>query len=143
INSYLTGNSGLKIIILGDFNDEPDDASIKNILNANPLLCGSYNEFKRQDLYNLSYFKFRNGEGTYKYKDEWNMLDQIIVSGSLVNESGIEILCGTFEIYKPYFLQSHSGKYEGTPFPTYGGSRYLGGCSDHYPVTAQIILKED
>jgi len=29
----------------------------------------------------------------------------------------------------------------GAPFPTYGGARYLGGYSDHFPVITKFIFK--
>ncbi len=143
IDFYLNKISDPKIILLGDFNDEPDNNSISKTLKANPVDCENDYKISAGELYNLSCLKFKNGEGSYKHKDDWNMLDQIIISAGLANESDREFLCGSFEVYKPHFLQTYSGKYQGTPFPTYGGSRYLGGCSDHYPVTVKIILKED
>jgi endonuclease/exonuclease/phosphatase family metal-dependent hydrolase len=143
IDLYLNKISDPKIILLGDFNDEPDNNSISKTLKANPFDCEDVHKISTGELCNLSYLEFKNGEGSYKHKDDWNMLDQIIISANLADESGREFLCGSFEVYKPHFLQTYSGKYRGTPFPTYGGSRYLGGCSDHYPVTVKIILKED
>ncbi len=143
IDLYLNKISDPKIILLGDFNDEPDNNSISKTLKVNPFYCENVYKISAGELYNLSYLEFKNEEGSYKHKDDWNMLDQIIISASLADESGREFLCGSFEVYKPHFLQTYSGKYQGTPFPTYGGSRYLGGCSDHYPVTVKVILKED
>jgi hypothetical protein len=40
-------------------------------------------------------------------------------------------------------LLTRSGKFEGTAFPTYGGKRYLGGYSDHFPVVAKFYLGDD
>ena len=37
-------------------------------------------------------------------------------------------------------MVTQSGKYKGTATPTYGGRKYLGGYSDHYPVTAKFIV---
>ncbi|MGE5796237.1 MAG: hypothetical protein ACM34N_05595 [Ignavibacteria bacterium] len=143
IDFYSNKISDPKIILMGDFNDEPDNNSISKTLKANPFDCENVFKIRAGELYNLSYLEFKNGGGSYKHKDDWNMLDQIIISAGLADESGREFLCGSFEVYKPHFLQTYSGKYQGTPFPTYGGLRYLGGCSDHYPVTVKIILKED
>ena len=42
--------------------------------------------------------------------------------------------------FKPKYIVTHSGKYDGTPFPTYGGRRYLGGYSDHFPVIAKFEI---
>ena len=133
------------IISIGDYNDEPTNESILNVLNAHPVFCDSINtgeEFKSSgELFNLAYKEYADGNGTYKYKDDWNLLDQVIVSGNLLSGSAITYLCDSFTIYKPYFLQTHSGKYAGTPFPTYGGRKYLGGYSDHYPVYAKFIME--
>lgn len=135
-----------KILIMGDFNDEPNNNSVLKTLNAQPFFCDKKDSekisLKEFQLFNLSYPDYKKGFGSYKYRDDWNMLDQIIVSSNLIN-GNLFYSCGSFEIYKPDFLVTHSGKYEGTPFPTYGGSRYLGGYSDHFPLTAKFIFKGD
>jgi len=134
-----------KIIAIGDFNDEPVNISVLETLKAHPLKCDSLHaEFEEKssgELYNLSYSAFANGLGTYKYRENWNMLDQIIVSGSLITNENFFYLCNSFEVYKPYYIVTKSGEYKGAPFPTYGGRRYLGGYSDHYPVIAKFIIK--
>ena len=43
--------------------------------------------------------------------------------------------------YKPQNIVTRSGKYKGTPFPTYGGKKYLGGYSDHFPVIAKFEMR--
>jgi hypothetical protein len=70
------------------------------------------------------------------------MLDQIIVSKELIVGFNIQYVCNSFEVYKPYLMVTRSGKFQGAPFPTYGGARYLGGYSDHFPVTAKFIFRE-
>jgi hypothetical protein len=37
---------------------------------------------------------------------------------------------------------NRTGKFQGAPFPTYGGTRYLGGYSDHFAVTAKFIIEK-
>ncbi len=144
-DEILSNNPKSLILIMGDFNDEPTNNSILNTLKAQPVLCdtipGKLPEIKPNELYNLAYGAYNEGLGTYKYKNDWNMLDQIIVSDELLTGVKIHYICGTFSIYKPDFLVTHSGKYEGTPFPTYGGNKYLGGYSDHFPVTCEFVIK--
>jgi len=144
IDVIFNKNFKARIIIIGDFNDEPKDLFILNVLNAHPFSCDSLNSIKNEpQLYNIAYEEYLKGTGSYKYQDDWNLLDQIIVSNSLVDDKGnIKFICGSFQIYNPYLITTHSGKFEGTPFPTYGGSRYLGGYSDHFPVTAQFLFRE-
>ncbi|GAB4297181.1 MAG: endonuclease [Ignavibacteriaceae bacterium] len=147
IDSIKSETPDPNILIVGDFNDEPLNKSLLNILGAQPFICDSAVsesvEDTLTDLFNLSYKTFSGGEGTYRYKDDWNMLDQIIVSKQLITGNDLVYICDSFTVFKPYFLQTHSGYYEGTAFPTYGGKKYLGGYSDHYPVLAKILLTGD
>lgn len=139
-------NPNSKIIIIGDFNDEPGNKSIIETLNAEPVFCDSFPMGKEttgaSHLYNLSYKAYSEGLGSYKYRDDWNLLDQIIVSGDLLTGDNMSYICDSYQVYKPYAMFTHSGKYEGAPFPTYGGRRYLGGYSDHYPVYAKFLIME-
>jgi len=138
-------NPRSKIIVLGDFNDEPTNISVLETLNANTFKCDSLKAddiFKTEcELFNTSYQAYEDGLGTYKYRDDWNLLDQIIISGELINNQDFYYICNSFNIYKPYFMVTQSGKYKDTPFPTYGGKRYLGGFSDHFPVTAMFLKR--
>ncbi len=149
VDRILLKNPASFIIIMGDFNDEPTNNSILGTLRAQPVLCDSlpakFTENNPDELYNLAYKSYSEGLGTYKYKNDWNMLDQIIVSHTLLTGEKIHYLCGSFKIYDPEFIVEQSGKYAGSPFPTYGGKRYLGGFSDHFPVTAKfvVIRRED
>jgi len=132
------------IIVMGDFNDEPTNVSIKEVLNAQPISCEELNNVSmnpKNNLYNLAYAAKMKGAGSYKYQSEWDMIDQIIISQNLLTDKSFRWICNSFEIYKPEFIVTHSGKYEGAPFPTYGGTRYLGGYSDHFPVLAKFLLK--
>ena len=145
VDKRLVANPNAKIIIMGDFNDEPGNKSIKEILSADSIVCNvkthkpDFN--KKSELFNLAYEDFSKGMGSYKYRDTWNMLDQIIVSKNLVAGKQLKYICSSFEIFKPEFMVTRSGKYKGTPFPTYGGRTYLGGYSDHFPVTARFVFK--
>jgi len=145
VDRIFSTDEAAKIFIIGDFNDEPLNISLLETLNAYPLKCDSLHaEFEEEangELYNLSYIAYEEGLGTYKYKEDWNMLDQVIVSGSLITTEDFYYSCGSFEVYKPNYVVTQSGEYKGTPFPTYGGRRYLGGYSDHYPVIAEFIIK--
>ncbi len=146
VEDFLSNKSS-DVIIIGDFNDNPDNSSIVSVLLTKPYECGNQydkNRFGGKNvLLNLAYPIFEKGEGTYKYRDSWNMLDQMIISQDLIIGKKVEYVCNSFEIYKPDFMVTHSGKYLGTPFPTYGGNRYLGGYSDHFPVIAKFIIMNE
>lgn len=81
--------------------------------------------------------------GTYRYRGEWGMLDQFIVSGTLLFPSSA--LCTDTGKARPLafpFLLEEDEQYGGdTPFRTYKGMRYHGGYSDHLPVCLDITVR--
>ena len=139
IDSLYSRNENANIVIVGDFNDVPNNKSIARYLWTQEYGCSSKVEPMR--LYNLAYPKFLAGEGTYLYRGNWNMLDQIIVSSKMVDDGKIIYVPGTFQLIKPDFMITQSGKYKGAATPTFGGRKYIGGYSDHIPVAAKFVVK--
>jgi hypothetical protein len=74
-------------------------------------------------------------EGTHFYQKEWSKLDQILYNQAWTFETPVA------KAEKLPFLLEQEGKYKGNPFRTYVGPKYLGGYSDHMPVTLQFIFK--
>ena len=144
VDRIFSSEENAKIFIIGDFNDDPVNVSVLETLQVYPVECDSIpSEFEmnsEKELFNLSYKTFAQGEGSFKYKDVWNMLDQIIVSESIMIGNEIKYVCSSFEVFKPNYIVTQSGYYQGSPFPTYGGRKYLGGYSDHFPVLAKFII---
>ncbi len=138
IDSLLQNEIDKQIIILGDFNDEPNNKSIDSVLKAKDYLCDE-NKPDSSELLNLSYKLFSEGFGTYQYRGDWNMLDQIIVSQNFIDLNHLEYKCGSFEIVKPDFMLIKSGSKKDAPSGTYGGNKYYGGYSDHFPVGIKIF----
>lgn len=131
-----------KVIIMGDFNDEPEDASLSEILKAKT----KFDSIKNSDLCNLSALFLNKMEtGTYKYKGLWQSMDQFIVSASLLNpESSLYINEDDIVIFNPDFLLEVETDLPGKkPYRTYRGYRYAGGFSDHLPVCLTLHLKAD
>lgn len=145
VNKLFETNSKSKIILMGDFNDDPVDESILKKLGAEPFKCDLNNNpipnIPEKELYNLSYNLFEEGFGTITFRDNWNLFDQIIISSELVRQKGLSYVCDSFSIYNNDLTATRSGKYKGTPFPTFAGKRYLGGYSDHFPVTAKFVVR--
>ena len=110
-----------QIIIMGDLNDNPTDKSLMENLIS-------------EDLYNLSAPKFANGEGTLYYRS-WDLFDQMIVSKSLIDEQGIDVLNKTHDIFKTDWLLFTDNKGNKRPNRTGSGGRYYGGFSDHLAVS--------
>jgi predicted extracellular nuclease len=117
------------IIIMGDMNDEPTDPSIAQSLGAMPISGAVKDEI----LYNCFSALKAEGKGSYHYKENWNMLDQIILSGSLVKRNH-PLKYSSSTIFQEDWMMYRDEKYGLSPSRTYGGDRYYGGYSDHLPV---------
>ncbi|MBZ0178205.1 MAG: hypothetical protein K8F36_02855 [Melioribacteraceae bacterium] len=139
VDELLLTDENTNIIILGDLNDEPNNVSVVEELEAADLFCGE--ELDRSfKLFNLATEVFLRGEGTYLYRGDWNMLDQVIVSRGLLDSKNFDFVCGSFEIIKPEFIVTKEGNYKGASIPTFGGRSYLGGYSDHFSVGAKFKI---
>jgi endonuclease/exonuclease/phosphatase family metal-dependent hydrolase len=129
-DSILKIHPNAKILAMGDFNDEPDDKSILSLKSA----VGSKTGFI--DLMDTLKAK---GDGSYHYKKEKNMLDQILVTRSLQTAKGLRIMDAY--IFREAWMTGENYKNDPPgPLHTYAGSRYIGGYSDHYPVYADIYI---
>ena len=130
-----------KILIMGDFNDYPHNAAISKVLAANePVdsICPC-------KLYNLMADKEKDSSiGSYKYQGEWGILDQLIVSGSLLlNKDSFHTSEADARICRFPFLLERDKKHFGyQPFRTYYGMKYRGGYSDHLPIVLDFRLPE-
>lgn len=139
-DSVLNVHHNAKIIILGDFNDHPTDRSIIDVLKAKI----DYNEIKQNQLYNLSYYieKYKD-KGSHKHEGHWGILDQIIVSGALLDSTqNLYTRPEYADIFDADFLLEPDTKYTGKQnFRTYIGFKYHGGFSDHLPVYLDLKRK--
>ena len=132
IDMLLSKDSNARIVIMGDFNDEPTNRSIMGVLQAsNKRKNVSVGEF-----YNLMYDKHNlSPEGSYFFKGNWNMLDQIMVSHTLLNvSSGFGCKYDSGQVFKQDWMLYKAKNGDLSPNRTYGGENYYGGISDHLPV---------
>jgi endonuclease/exonuclease/phosphatase family metal-dependent hydrolase len=140
-----------KILLMGDFNDTPQDASLLNCLGATVPEKGRKGRTeihpyagKPSELINLAGILtlFEPDAGTHKFQGDWAMLDQMIVSGSLLNApKGLTVSANGFSIFKASFLLVQDDQNVGKkPHRTYNGMRYEGGFSDHLPVLTELVL---
>jgi len=129
----MSRESDFKVIVMGDFNDEPTNRSLTNGLSA----LNKRRNIQMGDYYNLFYdLHNMEGKGTYNYQGNWNMLDQVIVSYNLLDqERGLTTGYESGVILKEEWMLYESEKYgESLPSATYGGPEYFGGPSDHLPI---------
>lgn len=121
IDLILAKDPDARIVIMGDFNDDPQSEAVRNHL-------------VKTDLYNPMVFLLTRYEGSLNHKSDWYLFDQIILSPNWMKayENPLEYLRS--DVYNDHFLTEYGGKYKGNPFRTYAGKRYLGGYGDHFPV---------
>lgn len=127
------------ILIMGDFNDYPENISISKILGA----VAPSGSVEAHTLYNLMAEKAEK-TGTYNYKGEWGILDHLIVSGFLLRHNeGMHTSPENAHIANFLFLLEDDLKYGGQkPFRTYYGMKYIGGFSDHLPVFLDFVVPD-
>lgn len=134
IKSILTDNPEANILMMGDFNDHPNNRSLANVISAG--------KDTNSVMVNLMWEKHKNGEGSYNYKGNWGALDQFIVSPGLMNDAGLEVEEASVKFVRKEWMM-YINK-EGMAFPnrTYGGPNYYGGFSDHLPIHMKITLAQ-
>lgn len=139
VDSIFKSNNDAKIVILGDFNDETNNLSIDSVLNAKAASSPFY-----MSLFNMSTQLDNKGIGTYHYwkTNEWNMLDQMIVSTNLQGDfsGGLMVKSWEMQIFSPDWLMHKDKKGKKTPSKTYGKG-YYGGYSDHLPIYQYFYWK--
>ena len=121
-----------KVIIMGDFNDTPENVSVSSFTK-------SYNE--NESFVNISnHFNASNG-GTHKYQAHWHVFDQILVSEKLLINSGYYLKSDSATLFTPSWLKMEDEIYGGyKPYRTFSGPNYIGGYSDHFPIYMELII---
>lgn len=123
------------VIIMGDLNDDPMDKSCAKILGAKKKADG----VEAHGFFNPWWEKLDKGIGTLAYKSAWNLFDQIIISGNLVNVPDDRWKFYEAKVLNFDFLKDTEGSRVGYPKRTYSAGSYLGGYSDHFPT--EIFLR--
>ena len=115
-----------KIVIIGDFNDEPFNNSVTTLVDNNQLHnpMGTIRSFSR---------------GTVYHDRKWNLFDQIMITKPLLDKN-----YSTFQFYKAGifnkdYLITSKGAYKGSPYRSWADGGFSGGYSDHFPVYVYII----
>lgn len=125
-----------KVIILGDLNDNPDNKSVSESLGA---VRNKKDASTAVSLYNPWWNILRQeGRGTQKYRGKWNLFDQIIVNGNLVNGGNSVLSFYKAEIFSRDYMFQSKGKYKGSIKRTHAGGVWLNGYSDHLPVIVYL-----
>lgn len=134
-DSLLHIDKKMKIVVMGDMNDDPMNESLQ-ALGARKYRTG----MKPGQFYNPWWETLEDkGVGTLLYRGKWNLFDQIVLSRPLVKaKKGLRY--DHNEVFIRDFLIQQDGKYKGAPLRTHGGRVWLNGYSDHLPTI--IYLKK-
>lgn len=115
------------VIVMGDFNENPDDENLTALLSS---------DFGRK-LFNPFLELFRNKNYSTYHQRFGLLFDQIIMSDDFITgKSGLQFRSA--EVFNDLKISNWDRKFRGRPFRTYAGTRYLGGYSDHFPVLVQF-----
>lgn len=131
VDQVLAADPNANIVIMGDMNDTPENKSLKEVLGAG--MPGS-----RSQLVNLMMPLALEGKGSYYYRGSWDMLDNLVVSQSLLDSKGFRVSPVTGHIFSQDWMNYTDKNGNVSPNRTYGGPNYYGGVSDHYPVYFEL-----
>lgn len=136
IDSLMAINPDAKVVLMGDYNDDPNNESVAEHLNATRK-----KRLRGDQLYNPFGEMFRDGIGSLAYRDNWNMFDQHVVTPAWLEKDYSSYRFHKAVVFQKPWMKQKEGRYKGYPHRTFAGGRYLGGYSDHLP-TYLVIIKE-
>ena len=143
VDSLFKTDANARVIVMGDLNDDPNDKSVLEGLKAiywnrdtlpKPVI-------DKNAIYNLAAGVKRSGNGSYYYKGEWEVIDQMMVSGSFLDGRSKLVTTDAETIFNADFLTYKDRSGRKLPNRTYTGPVYRGGFSDHFPVYLMVYFK--
>ncbi|MEZ5018532.1 MAG: hypothetical protein R2756_00125 [Bacteroidales bacterium] len=137
VDSLQAIDSGAKVFVMGDLNDDPVDESLRSYLKAS----GNPDRLREGELFNTMFPLFRKGIGSLYYRDRMNLFDQIIITPSLLGSdyrSPQIPSCPCFQ-FSLSGSEEEDGQYKGYPLRSFVGTVWQGGYSDHFPVYVIIV----
>ncbi len=118
--SMLDELEGKSVMLMGDFNAEPNDRIFRSI------------EERLTSLMPQSKRELRQAKGTYYFRKMWGYIDHFFVSPNMLSSVKGKVSVGQF----PFLLTD-----KGTPWRTFQGPVYKGGISDHLPIWVDLLSK--
>jgi endonuclease/exonuclease/phosphatase family metal-dependent hydrolase len=138
-DSLLRDDPNVKILIMGDMNDDPSDRSMSVALGAKREI----DDVQPGGLFNPFWNIHASKTGTLMYDGKWNLFDQIIVSYSLLNKNGSKdfttLKYWKAQIFRRDYLFLQGGPDNGSPLRTHSRGIWLDGYSDHLPTVVYLV----
>ncbi len=131
---------GIKIVAMGDMNDNPTDDSMAKYLHGQERL----ENVTPGEFYSPYISMLKAGYGSLCYQGVWSIYDLELVNYNLAHapDGGLKIQPVTKNHGKEYYgvvfkrpwMTTQKGQYKGYPFRTFSNGAFVGGYSDHYPT---------
>jgi len=145
----LRENPNVKLFIMGDMNDDPQDKSMSEALGA----VRKIKDVEEGGLWNPWWDVLASGTGTLQYDGGWNLFDQIILSRSLLDTRHMKsgkpvdlkkidtstLKYYSHQIFRRDYLFQREGRYKGNTKRTHAGGVWLDGYSDHLPTVVYVV----
>ena len=138
-DSLLALYPNMKVMVMGDMNDDPQNKSMSVELRAKKKM----KDVKEGDMFNPWWSILDSGTGTLSYQGSWNLFDQIVMTPNMLDIHGTKdytsltyLKC---QIQRFDYLINKEGKYKGTPKRTTAAGEWLDGYSDHLPVAVYLV----
>lgn len=127
VDEILTDDPNAYILIMGDFNGNPNNEFARSILKTKPG-----KDLSEDELYNPM-LSIGYGIGTLKFKGKWQLYDQMLFSKQFFVDQN-KLKYHSTQIYNEQMVRESKGENRGFPYRTFAGKKYLGGYSDHFPI---------
>jgi len=114
-----------EIILLGDFNEDPNDINMQMLDNV-----GLHSLMKP--------LMGKPKVGTYVYRNKDYFYDQIVINKQLNDNKGLSIVSNSLYILDLPKYRQQEGNYSHYPFRFWAGNKLLGGYSDHLAIKIKI-----
>jgi len=135
IDSLQVLNPYAKIFTMGDLNDDPTNASVKDVLKAKKDKA----DVELKGIYNPMEELSKRGLGSNAYRDAWSLFDQVLMTQPFLEKDYSSYRFYKAGIYNKHYLTNKRGRYRGYPLRSFADGGFTGGFSDHFPVYAFII----
>ena len=144
VDSLVQDDPEVKLLIMGDMNDDPQDKSMAEALGAKRKMKDVPSE--PGGLWNPWWDVLASGNGTLQYDGKWNLFDQIILSNALLDREGTKnfetLKLWNYQIFRRDYLFQKEGKYKGNTLRTHAGGAWLNGYSDHLPTVVYLVKEQ-
>ena len=124
-----------KILTMGDFNDNPTNASIKDVLKAKR----NKKEVDLKGIYNPMEVMANRGLGSNAYRDAWSLFDQIMLTRPFLDKEYSSYRFYKAGIFNRQYLINKRGRFKGYPLRSFAEGGFTDGFSDHFPVYVYLI----